>query len=398
MRAVGLRCVNCRAEYPLGPMLEGCPACAATPRRAALEVTYDWESLDSERLLAAWRKAEHRSLWRFRELLPVAAGSPPLSLGEGGTPLVHLRRSATNPLERLYVKNETVNPTWAFKDRFHAVSVSMARDLGYKRLIASSTGNHGNSLAAYGAAAGMATLILADPRAPAVQRELMALHGASVVLIEERQAALRDYVRNDGWYPSTYMTPLPVSTPYGVEGYKTIAYEVALELPDEPDHVLFPVAAGDGLYGPWKGFREMHELGMLTAPPRMHGVQATGVKPIVEAFEQGLEEPLFCEDPQTIALSIADRTGGSVALLAITESRGGAVDVSEQEIVAAVRFLARQGIAVEPASAASVAGAWKQVREGVIDPSEVVVCILTGAAVKWPETLARLSRGYGADG
>ena len=396
MRARGLRCVTCRAEYPIAPMLEGCPACADTPLRAALEVTYDWDGLDPEQLAAGWRSAADRSLWRFRELLPLPEGSAPLTLGEGGTPLVHLRASERNPLERLYVKNETVNPTWAFKDRFHAVSVSMARELGFEKLIASSTGNHGNSLAAYGAAAGLTTRILVDPRAPAVQQDLMALHGATVVQEMERQAALLDFVRNDGWYPSTYMTPLPVSTPFGVEGYKTIAYELALELGGGPRHVLFPVAAGDGLYGPWKGFRELHELGLMPVPPRMHGVQATGVKPIVEAWEQGLPEPRFCAEPDTIALSIADRTGGSIALMAITESDGGAVDVSEQEIVAAVRYLAEQGIAVEPSSAACVAGAWKQVRAGVIDPAEAVVCILTGAAVKWPETLARLMQGYGA--
>jgi threonine synthase len=391
---VGLRCVTCHADYPIELMLAGCPACADTPLRAALEVVYDWTGLDGVELSARWRSSQDRSLWRFRELLPLRADVAPLSLGEGGTPLVHLTASASNPLERLYVKNETVNPTWSFKDRFHAVSVSMARQLGATKLIASTTGNHGNSLSAYGAAAGMPTRILVDPRTPAVQQDLMTLHGAAVDRVMERQAALRNYVLDDGWYPSTYMTPLPVSTPYGVEGYKTIAYELALELPRAPDHVLFPVAAGDGLYGPWKGFRELHQLGLLDAPPRMHAVQATGVKPIVEAFEQGLEEPLFCAEPDTIALSIADRTGGSIALTALTESRGGAVDVSEREIVAAVRFLAKRGIAVETASAAAVAGAWKQARTGAIDPADVVVCILTGAAVKWPETLARVMGGY----
>jgi len=396
VRASKLRCVTCAAEYPIGPMLEGCPACASTPLRAAVEVVYDWSGLDAEALLAGWRGAADRSLWRFRELLPLPDGAAPLSLGEGGTPLVHLRPSGPNRLERLYVKNETVNPTWAFKDRFHAVSVTMARELGFTRLIASSTGNHGNSLAAYGAAAGMEVRILVDPRTPAVQQDLMALHGADVIQEMERQAALRAFVREGDWYPSTYMTPNPVSTPYGVEGYKTIGYELALELPDPADHVLFPTAAGDGLYGPWKGFRELHELGVLPQPPRMHAVQAEGVRPIVDAFEQGLDEPLVCAEPDTIALSIADRTGGSIALQSLRESDGSAVAVSEREIIAAMRYLAEQGIAVEPSSAASVAGAWKQAELGVVDPAEVVVCILTGGAVKWPETLARVIQGYAA--
>jgi threonine synthase len=383
VRAAGLRCVTCAAEYPISLMLSGCPACADTPLRAALEVFYDWDGLDTGRLRDDWVRSPDRSLWRFRELLPLARDAEPLTLGEGGTPALHLPRSDANPLDRLY-----------FKDRFHAVSVAMARQLGATKLIASSTGNHGNSLAAYGAAAGMPVRILVDPRAPQVQQDLMALHGAAVMQIMERQAALREYVLNDGWYPSTYMTPLPVSTPYGVEGYKTIAYELALELPDPAEHVLFPVAAGDGLYGPWKGFRELRELELIETAPRMHAVQATGVKPIVDAFEQGLEEPLFCAEPDTIALSIADRTGGSIALTSLTESNGGAVDVSEREIVAAVRYLAERGIAVEPSSAAAVAGAWKQARLGVIDPADVVVCILTGAAVKWPETLAKVLNGY----
>ena len=163
---------------------------------------------------------------------------------------------------RIWLKDETRNPTGSFKDRLHAVSLTMARALGFRKAVASTTGNHGTALAAYAARAGMDALVFCDPRAPVVQRRLMQLFGARVVVLADRAAHVGWLVRERGWYPSTGMTPEPVGTPYGVEGYKTIAYEVFFQLGGRfPERMLVPTSGGDAIYGPWKGFRELRALG-----------------------------------------------------------------------------------------------------------------------------------------
>ena len=155
-----------------------------------------------------------------------------------------------------------------------------------------------------------------------VQRHWMRLFGATVVVEMDRKPPLEAFVKRHGWYPSTYMTPMPVSTPYGVEGYKTMAYDAVLALGRAPRSLHLPGCRRDGLYGPWKGFAELHRLGLIGDVPKVHGVQAVGANPIVQAFREGLSEVPVHPDPDTIALSIADDTGGSVALRAIRDSGG----------------------------------------------------------------------------
>lgn len=382
MFARGLRCTRCRAEYDLGAYFRGCPDC-----HDALEVVYKEAAVRSVASLEMWSRRP-ASVWRFAELLPLRAGGERVTLGEGGTPMIQLPRSEENPLPFLYLQNETVNPTYAFKDRFHAVSISMARQLGFDRVVCSTTGNHGMSAAAYAARARMRCVVLVDPRAPEVQRDWMRLFGATVIVEMNRKPPLQAFVEEHGWYPSTYMTPMPVSTPYGVEGYKTMAYEAVLALGRAPDHYLFPVAAGDGLYGPWKGFQELYRLGLTKTLPRMHGVQAAGANPIVEAIEQGLNDVPVHPDPDTVALSIADDTGGRIALQAIRDSGGTAVEVTDGAIIEALHRAAGVGMSPEPASAASLAGAWKLAEQGVIEPGEFVVCCITGAGPKWPGVMS----------
>lgn len=399
-----LRCVRCRAEVALGPRFEGCPACAGRGEPQPLEVVYDYERLRAAGTLGAWA-SRPGGLWRFRELLPLPDGAPAVTLEEGATPLVRL--DAPGP-GRIWVKDETRNPTGAFKDRFHAVSLSMARLFGYRKATASTTGNHGTSLAAYAAKATLAALVFCDPRAPVVQRRLMQLFGARVAVLPDRDRHLGWLVRERGWYPSTGMTPAPVATPFGVEGYKTIGFEVFFQLGWQlgwqlggqlggqlgeplggrmPARVLVPTAGGDSIYGPWKGFRELAALGATGRLPRMVAVQAAGCDPIVQGWRSGATEVPVHPDPRTIAVSIADETGGAVALLALAESSGSAVAVTDAAIVAAMRALARAGIAVEPSSAASVAAALDLAARGDLAADEDCVAILTGAGVKWPDAL-----------
>jgi threonine synthase len=384
MTGARLACRRCRAERPLAACFHGCAACARPGDRAPLEVAHDLATLRAAGLLATWR-ARPGGLWRFRELLPLPDGAEPVTLEEGATPLVRLVHDGPG---RIWLKDETRNPTGAFKDRLHAVALSMARVLGFRKATAATTGNHGTALAAYAARAGLAALVFCDPRAPGVQRRLMQLFGARVAVLPERGAHLAWLVAERGWYPSTGMTPDPVANPYGVEGYKTIGFEIFFQLGERfPGRVLVPTSGGDALYGPWKGFRELAALGAPGSPPRMVAVQAAGCDPIVQGFRAGASTVPVHPAPRTIAVSIADETGGPISLAAIRESGGSAVAVDDGAIVAAMRALARQGIAVEPSSAAPVAAALAAAGRGELGVDEDVVCVLTGAGGKWPDAL-----------
>jgi threonine synthase len=383
----GLGCTACGARIPLGPAFEGCRACAARGAAGALEVIYADGAFDS-RLLDLWA-SRSGGVWRFRELLPLPSSAEPITLEEGGTPLVRLE--ADGPA-RIWLKDETRNPTGAFKDRFHTVSLSMARALGYRKVTASTTGNHGTSMAAYAAKGRLACLAFCDPRAPRLQRDLMQALGARVAVLPARRDHLAWLVRERGWYPSTYMTPMPVSTPFGVEGYKTIGHEVYFQLGRRfPSRLLAPTAIGDVLYGPWKGFRELARLGAAGRLPRMVAVQAAGCDPIVRGFQAGASVVPVHPSPDTIALSIGDETAGPITLQTLRESDGEAVAVTDDAIVSAMRALARQAIVVEPSSAATVAAALAMAADGRLGSGEDVVCILTGAGAKWPDEVARIA-------
>ena len=379
-----LVCVRCGAATPLGPAFEGCLACPGGEPRPALEVVYDYPTLAAAGTLKAWA-SRAGGLWRFRELLPPAPDATVLSLAEGGTPLVRLQGTDA---PRIWLKDETRNPTGSFKDRLHAVSLTMGHALGFRKAVASTTGNHGTALAAYAARAGMDALVFCDPRAPEVQRRLMQLFGARVVVLADRGGHLGWLVRERGWYPSSGMTPEPVGTPYGVEGYKTIGYEIYFQLGGRfPDRVVVPTSGGDAIYGPWKGFRELQLLGAAGALPRMVAAQAAGCDPIVRGWRAGATAVPVHPDPETIAVSIADETGGPASLRAIAESGGAAEAVPDAAIRDAMRRLAGQGIAVEPSSATAVAGALALAARGELGPDEDVVCVLTGAGAKWPDAL-----------
>lgn len=393
MSVIGLNCTQCYADYPFEPIYSGCPACREKGSVGALTVAYDYDAIARTLDRSAWTRQTH-SIWRFQELLPVSDPANQVTLGEGNTALIRPRVVCeVAGMPNLYIKNETTNPTWAFKDRFHASSLSVAKSLGYSKVIASTTGNHGASAAAYASAAGMERcVILCHPESSVLQRNMIRMYGGYAYVLENRFKYLETFVNDHGYYPSTTMEPLPsIGTPFGVEGYKTIAYEVFLQLGERtPDRMFFPIAAGDVLYGPFKGFWELRRLGVTDRIPVMHGVQPDGCNPYVQSFQQHLQDVVVHPDPKSIALSIRDDTGGKPALQAIYSTGGDATDVTEEEIVKAVHLLARSGFLVEPSSAASVAGAIKAAKEGRITPDETVVCVVTGSGAKWPEVLERL--------
>lgn len=380
-----LECQRCGARFPLGPAFEGCPRCSDEHRAVPLEVRYDLDWHRAHGTLDAWR-TRAPGLWSYRELLPLPAQAENLTLFEGGTPLVRLDIQGPGVL---WAKDETRNPTGAFKDRFHAVSVSMARHLGFTKVTSATTGNHGTSLAAYAARAGLRCVIFADPGAPEVQRDLIALFGAGLVVVKSRRDQLAWLVRERGWYPSTGLIPWPMATPYGIEGYKTIGYEIFFQMGARmPAAVICPTSVGDVLYGPWRGFQELQGLGADGPLPAMHAAQAAGCDPIVRAYHSGAREVPVHPAPDTIAQSIGDETAASYTMDAIYDSGGSAVSVSDRQLLDGMRLLARHGIAAEPSSAASVAVALEMQRRGEIADGADVVCLVTGAAAKWPADLA----------
>lgn len=358
-----LECLVCGAQHDFGPVFFGCPACKKQNRKAALVMRYRTTA-------GEFRDSAQPGLWKYRGLLPPVE---PVSLHEGGTPLI--------PFRGLWLKNETVNPTWSWKDRPGAASISVARHFGFNQTVAISTGNHGNSVSAYSAAAGLGCTIFCNPGAPELQLALMARYGSRVFRGGDANALVRQMVERGGVFPASIVCPFGgFSNPFGIEGFKTIAFEIFDQLKRRvPDRVFVPAGSGDGIYGIYKGFTELRDLGLTDRVPKMIACQAAGAACYVKAIEENAPRPIRIAHPETIALSIAEEIGGYPALAAIRESGGTAIAVDDEAIRAAALECARAGFAIEPASASSVAVAMTLDNDG-----ETWVAIGTGALTKWP--------------
>lgn len=386
MRAEALRCVSCGRDHDPGKVAYTCISCGGL-----LDVVYDYSHLDPVKLREEWAKREP-SIWRYHELLPIEPKFR-VSLGEGGTRLhVCGRLSRELKVGRLHVKNEGENPTGSFKDRGMSVGVSMAVALGARATACASTGNTSASLAAYSAKAGLPCLVLVPSGKVARGKIVQALvHGARVLAIRGGfDDALRE-VRKLAEAGLVYL--LNSVNPYRLEGQKTIAYEIYEQLGGRaPDYVVLPVGNAGNISAIWKGFKELLTLGLIDRPPKMVGVQAEGASPFASMIIKGLKELVPVERPETVASAI--RIGYPVnwpkAKRAVEESGGGAVIVSDREIIEAQRALARlEGLFVEPSSAASVAGLAKMAREGLLEGDEEVVCIATGHGLKDPDVVLK---------
>jgi threonine synthase len=387
-RVVGLQCLRCRGHFEEARLFTGCPRCRVEGVAVNLTVAYDLAPLSGIRPETFAPRAG-KSLWRFRHLLPIRT-APPVSLGEGGTPLVHLERLGRRlGLPRLYAKDESQNPTWSYKDRLCAVAVTHAVETGARVITISSTGNHGASTAAYAARAGLPCVIFTLASVPETMKTLMQAYGAAVVecaTSEARWDLMRQGIERFGWYPTSGFIAPPVgSNPWGVEGYKTIAYEVAEDLGwTAPDVVVVPSAYSDGLYGTWKGWTELHALGLTKQVPRMIAAEPFG--PLAHALERGLDAPEMVDAPGgSVAFSIASRYGTWQGLAALRESGGGGVRLTDEGVLEAQRALAREeGLFVEPSSAASMTAVMQLAARKALDPQQTVVVVLTSGGLKDP--------------
>ncbi|HID90536.1 TPA: threonine synthase, partial [Candidatus Bathyarchaeota archaeon] len=344
-----------------------------------LDVVYDYDRLPAG-LRAMWRRRP-LSVWRYREILPVGDRSKVVTLGEGGTGLHRCPGLARAiGMRDLYVKNEGENPTGSFKDRGMTVGVTKALELRMGTVACASTGNTSASLSAYAAKASLDCIVIVPSGKVALGELAQAMvHGARIVAIRGNFDDALAIVRKLCSAYSVYL--LNSINAFRLEGQKTLAMEVADQLGAAPDSIIVPVGNAGNISAIWKGLVELHRLGLLDALPRMIGIQAEGASPIVDAIRAGDAAITPVASPETIATAI--RIGRPVnwkkAMRAIRESGGLAEKVSDGEIVEAQSLLARtEGLFVEPASAASIAGLRKLVALGAVEEDERVVCVTTG--------------------
>ena len=377
-----LTCVHCGRSYPPDEIIYTCRSCGHL-----LSVEYDLGSLHIRR--EDWDRRP-LSVWRYRELLPVTI--TPVTLREGGTPLYRLERIGEEiGIPNLYAKHEGMNPTGSFKDRGMTVGVSMALQLGKSTVACASTGNTSASLAAYAAKAGIPAVVLLPAGKVALGKVAQALmHGANVISVRGNFDTALEMVQDLCISHGLYL--LNSINPFRLEGQKTIGFEAIDQLGGVPDRIVLPVGNAGNISAVHKGLRELLALGFIDRIPMMTGIQAEGSSPVVRAIRDGLPEVIPEQWPETIATAI--RIGAPVnaekALTAIRQTGGTAELVTDDEILAMQRTLAqREGIGVEPASAASVAGVKKLAEAGVIDPGERIVCVVTGHLLKDPETVIR---------
>ena len=327
-----------------------------------------------------------RLLERYRAFLPVTDSTPALTLGEGATPLVHAERlGAALGLRHLYLKVEGQNPTGSFKDRGMVLAVAKAAEAGATAIVCASTGNTSASAAAYGAAAGMEVIVVLPKGQIAVGKLLQALvAGARVVAIDGNFDQALHIVRALAEQDDHPVTLVNSVNPFRLEGQKTAAFEVCDDLGRAPDILAIPVGNAGNISAYWAGFSEYHAAGRVTSTPTMWGFQAAGAAPLVVGHR--------IDHPETIAtaIRIGDPASWTKAVDARDASGGRIAAVTDEEILAAYRALARhQGVFCEPASAASLAGITKAAAAGELDPDAVVVCVLTGHGLKDPTTAER---------
>ncbi len=377
-----LVCVHCGAEYPPDAIVYNCEKCGHL-----LAVKYDLDeiTISHEELLKRPIK-----LWRYKEFLPVKI--EPVTLQEGGTPLYHLERLGEElGLDNLYAKHEGMNPSGSFKDRGMTLGVSMAKQLGKNIVACASTGNTSASMAVYAAKANMPAIVLLPAGHVALGKVAQALmHGAKVISIRGNFDRALEMVHELCITHGIYL--LNSINPYRLEGQKTIGFEVVDQLGCVPDRLVLPVGNAGNISAVYKGLCEWRDVGYIDTLPRMTAIQAAGACPIVSAIKGHLSEIVVEQNPETVASAI--RIGAPVnaekALRAIRETGGTAESVTDAEILAMQRDLARyEGIGVEPASAASVAGIRKMAEMGLLDRDEKIVCVVTGHLLKDPETVIK---------
>ena len=386
-KRITLVCRECGAEYP-AVKKHLCDECLAP-----LDVRYSEGTALSKDVVSS----RNKTLWRYFELLPVYEKSKIVDLGAGYTPLLKSGNLAKIlGLRKLYIKNDTVNPTNSFKDRPSTVAVSKALEFGLDKIGCASTGNLAAALAAHAAKAGIGCYIFIPKNLEPNKIVHMSAYDPKIFIV-------------DGTYDDANRVATQVAENYGlaianvdirpyyVEGSKTLAFEVCEQLGWEtPDHVIVPAASGALFCATLKGFEELEGAGLISdAKIKVSLAQPSGCAPIVRAFKSKKGEIVPVSRPLTIAKSLAVGSPGDgvYALRRLKESQGFAEEATDEEIIEAIRLLAKtEGIFAEPAGGVTLAVLKKLVEGGSIDPDETVVCYITGGGLKTPEIVTDITK------
>lgn len=385
-----LKCRECGRTYPVAP-IHVCEFCFGP-----LEADYDYEAIDAQ-ISRETIAAGPRSMWRYVDLLPVSENTPRVDLGAGFTPLVPAPRlGAELGITDLWLKNDTVNPTFSFKDRVVSVGLTKAREFGLTVAAAGTTGNLGNSVAAHAAKAGMRAVIFMPSDLEQGKIVTTAIYGATIVAIkgnyDEVNRLCAEVADAYNWaFVNTNIRP------FYSEGSKTLAFEIVEQLGWKyPEHIVIPIGSGSQLVKVRKGLEELAKVRLMPAPPhtKVHGAQALGCSPVFDAFAAGVDHVRPVK-PNTIAKSIAigNPADGPYALAAVRETGGRVECVTEQEIVDSILLLARtEGIFTETAGGVTVGTVAKLAAAGVFKPGERVVANITGMGLKTVEPVAHVGR------
>ena len=375
---LGAKCTRCGAEYEALPTITTCKC------GGILDIQYSYSAIRDHFSPADLEQNHDYSMWRYRPFLPVEEASPAPPLRVGWSPLYKADRLAgVLGLKTLYIKDDGQNPTASLKDRASAMAVVKAREAGADTIACSSTGNAASSLAGNAAAAGLATYIFVPSRAPKGKVAQLMIFGATVISVdgsyEDTFALSKAAIDRWGWYNRN-----AAINPYLSEGKKTVTFELMEQLHWQvPDYVALSVGDGCTIAGVWKGFKDLYETGFIDKLPKLISTQAEGCCPLNRALQTG--EPWQPMEENTLADSIAVGVprNADKALNAVRESKGIAVNVSDEEILGAMRLLGRtQGVFGEPAGVTGTAGVKKALELGLIDPDSTVVSIVTGNGLK----------------
>ena len=385
MNVTHLECANCHKEHEANKLQNLCVECGK-PLLVYYDLAKAAQTLTKESL-----KTRPENLWRYAEVLPVENSENVVCLGEGFTPLLKTDKLAANLSVKLnlYIKDESTNPTQSFKARGMTAAVSMAKELGVKKVAAPSAGNAAGALSAYASRAGMETFLFMPQDTPKANIIECEQTGANVTLIDGLITDCGKIVAErkdaEGWFDVSTL-----KEPYRVEGKKTMGYELAEQFGwNLPDVILYPTGGGTGLIGMWKAFDEMEQMGWIDGKrPRMASVQSIGCAPIVKAFHDGTRFAEEFPNAHTAAsgLRVPKAIGDFLIIDALHESGGTAIAVSDEDLIAAVKEIgAAEGLFCAPEGAACLPALRTMIEQNLVKENETVVIFNTGAGVKYLE-------------
>ncbi|MEQ1947499.1 MAG: threonine synthase [Bryobacteraceae bacterium] len=378
-----LECSLCKKSFPSGQIHNLCEC------GGPLLVRYDLAKAKQN-----WSREKvaegPNTMWRYAPVLPPQRASSIVSLGEGMTPLVRTPRLGSRlGAADLWVKDEGLNPTGSFKARGLSCAISMAVELGIKKVAIPSAGNAASAMAAYAAAAGMEAHIYMPKDVPQANYIECKAFGAQVTLVDGLISDCAKIV-NDGKAAQGWFDVSTLKEPYRIEGKKTMGYELAEQMQWQlPDVIFYPTGGGVGIIGMWKAFDEMEALGWIGSKrPKMIAVQAAGCQPVVRAYEKGEQRSQFFENADTVAagLRVPKPLGDFLILEAVRNSGGTAIAVSDEDLIrAGIQLASDEGMFIAPEGAACVAALEKLLATGFLKPEERIVIYNTGAGLKYLE-------------